>query len=255
MKHRFSTRHLPAVALAVCAGASSTAFAASISLTATIRDFQSSHPDFEKYLGDDRGIVMTTLGSDGKPVYNSADNNPTVSSAASFYQWYRDIDGVNKSASFTLVANETAPGSGIYQYSNANYFPIDGLLWGNEGNNHNFHFTTEIHTAFTYTGSGTFSFTGDDDVWVFINKQRVIDLGGVHGAESASVDLASLGLSAGDTYTLDLFHAERHTTQSNFGFSTSLVLADVPSQVPEPGSLALLGLGLGGLGWLRRRRS
>jgi fibro-slime domain-containing protein len=60
------------------------------------------------------------------------------------------------------------------------------------GKLHNFFFTTEIHTSFQYQGGETFSFTGDDDVWVFI------DIGGVHPAENASVRLDSLSLTKGD---------------------------------------------------------
>ncbi|HEY0133643.1 MAG TPA: fibro-slime domain-containing protein, partial [Nannocystis sp.] len=74
----------------------------------------------------------------------------------------------------------------------------------------------------TYTGGETFTFTGDDDVWVFINKKLVIDLGGVHGNTGGNVALDTLGLSMGNTYTLDVFHAERHTVQSNFRIDTTI---------------------------------
>ena len=38
-------------------------------LQGRVRDFASSHPDFEDELGDDKGIVEDMLGADGKPVY------------------------------------------------------------------------------------------------------------------------------------------------------------------------------------------
>jgi fibro-slime domain-containing protein len=98
--------------------------------------------------------------------------------------------------------------------------------FGEEGQPHNFHFTTEIHTRFTYRGGERFTFTGDDDLWLFINDRLAIDLGGLHPQLSATVDLdasaAALGLEAGETYPMDIFHAERHTDASNFHVETTI---------------------------------
>eukprot|EP00727_Mastigamoeba_balamuthi_P005197 m51a1_g14676 hypothetical protein (626) ;mRNA; r:52001-53947 len=114
----------------------------------------------------------------------------------------------------------------MYEYNNPAFFPIDNMGFGNNYMGHNFGFTMMISTLFTYRGFETFYFRGDDDVWVFINKQLVIDLGGVHKAENASVSLDKLGLKVNETYPLNLFFAERHTCESSFRMMTTLQLQD-----------------------------
>jgi fibro-slime domain-containing protein len=234
--------------------------AATLELTGTVRDFLyngsgipagfSAHPDFEAPIGGlAPGIVQNTVDGDGKPVLSpTPPGNASIASAASFGQWYRDVPGVNQSTTFSITLNEISPG--LFSYVNGNFFPIDGQLLGNQGLGHNYHFTYEIAGTFGYS-AGTnqvFTFQGDDDVWVFLNDRLAIDLGGIHGTVSASVNLDTFaptgGLVDGGNYTFRLFFAERHTTASSFRIETSLPIVSQP--VPEPGSyvLALSGLAL-----------
>jgi fibro-slime domain-containing protein len=220
--------------------------ASTLSLTATIRDQHSYHLpdgslnptgyhiDFENALGAETGIVETMLGGDMKPVY-ALDGKPstTTHGKAAFDQWYNDVPNVNMSQQIMFTLNLTAGSMPPqYTFSNDNFFPIDGMLLGNEGFSHNFSFTVELHTKFRYNGGEQFSFTGDDDVFVFLNGVLAIDLGGVHGAESGMVDLDSmastLGITTCNVYSFDLFYNERHTTQSDLAMTTTLALTDKP---------------------------
>ena len=112
-----------------------------LSLPIVLRDFQTSHPDMQWHNGSETGIVEDALGPDRKPVYaHGANSTATVNNETTFNQWYRDVSGVNQTTLQTLVFNQL--GTGEYQYDNSSFFPIDGQLFGNEGNSHNFHFTS-----------------------------------------------------------------------------------------------------------------
>ena len=207
--------------------------------------------DAPPYNGADKGIVGAICATDtqetcgrlnalGKPELaqydNLIENHPTIYwHPEDFALWY-DTAALGIGENGAIEVNETIStitlshnGTGQYVFENIEeFFPLDnipGTLGITPEEDHNFHFTTEIRYFFQYWGGEVFSFSSDDDVWVYINGRLAVDLGGIHLLETALVSLDSGGrdtrfmITAGNVYEIAMFQAERHPFNSVFNFT------------------------------------
>ena len=177
------------------------------------------------------------LDTDGYYFYNSNNN----------YAWYNPAENNIRlyEHTYTQCRTQNNHTAGKFNSKPIGFFPFHDYnsqedLWVNQNHNLNHHLGLSMELTFALpsgkvTKDGkpiTFEFTGDDDMWVFVDDDLALDMGGIHQPIYGNIDFTNDDrFEAGREYTLRVFYLERGGCDSNcairFNMPLTIGTADV----------------------------
>ncbi|XYH98302.1 fibro-slime domain-containing protein [Sorangium sp. So ce1128] len=208
---------------------SSTAILCTASFPMIVRDFPEKHEDFgPSQTTNGKDIELQSQLQNGKPVVASSPSDGIDDGGNSFDQWFQDRPGVNITYEQEIYLDLWSTGGHL---GGRDFYVVDNIGFGNEGEAHNYGFTAEFELPFTYEVGGFFSFDSSDDVWISIDDTIVASHSVHDGVNGATVRLADeadrLRMKPGSDHKLKVFYAERDGRSSVFRLNTSL---DIPCE-------------------------
>ena len=139
------------------------------------------------------------------------------------------------------------PGSfqGFVENNNYGWSDLTANFPGSDdGRAHNWFFGMNFAISFNltadYEGPLEYYFFGDDDLWVFLDRQLVCDIGGVHSSIGEFVNLRDyLPVGSSGQHTLSFFYTERGASGSTCWMSFTLPSVSSATTAQDTGSLRI----------------
>ena len=187
-----------------------------------------SYPTLNKGKNESSSYLFSTTSGTGKTVYSDA-NYLFKKDADGYYEYdsaenFVQFDTKTKNFTVYKVPGSCGNAVGLQSYpKHGSFFPFNTL--GNSviehtangsgiygiSTNPDYHFGMTMSAKFIQPKDGkiqgndmVFEFSGDDDVWVYIDGVLVLDIGGVHNAASGSINFANGNVTVGNNNNLNL---------------------------------------------------